>query len=274
MKGILPLVLLSLLVTAPLSLAQDTDQTAIGLTLKGAYTPARAMKLIYGSYILSEGSAHWTPKQQKAYPPHWPDTVRVRVLLDSSYIESGVPQHLLVTWSMPQESFDGEFTCHSCGVLIGLTLFAKDGDVWRAAASDLQFGVYGQFGMPPDVSLQRLGPERFGLVMPATFGSAGTVEESITIIAQKGESFVEAFSEQVAMSENDNCSGEASVFLREECISYDGGFQLVPNPRSEYFDLLLTKRVYKTSPTKTPEVVSVVRYHFDGSKFIREDSIK
>lgn len=102
------------------------------------------MSFLYGSYDEMKAVSKWQPEREKSYPHDWPDKVDVGLLLDSSYVEADGPKHLLVTWAIPKETFAGEYTCHSCGVLLGLAKFAKDSDNWRLEASNLQYGEYGE----------------------------------------------------------------------------------------------------------------------------------
>jgi hypothetical protein len=93
--------------------------------LKGAFTPQRAMRFVYGSYDYTQAASVWRPIKRKSYPQGWPDQLNVHLLLDASYVQAGQRRHLVVTWATPQESFQGEFTCHACGTLIGIMLFAN-----------------------------------------------------------------------------------------------------------------------------------------------------
>ena len=229
------------------------------------------MKLIYGSYDSSREVSEWRPKRTKSYPSGWPDRIDAGVLLDSPVIESGVPKHLFVTWARPKELSPGEFTCHSCGVLIGIALFSGNADKWRVDASDLQFGEYGEFGEPPSISLQPVGPNRYGLLIPSSFGSGGIATDSISVIIRHAGEFLNAFSSEIALSwDDDGCSGTVTVERRESCFAYDGDFEMVPNARAEYYDLLLTKRIYRSLSRKNPMGTTVTRYRFDGSKYIPE----
>jgi len=110
----------------PLIKAQSKDHSANGLILKGSFTPARAIELIYkGAYDDFNGSSEWRPNQTKSYPDSWPDKIDVTPLFDGAYVESGIPKHLLVTWARPEMHIDGDYACHQCRTLIGLAIFVK-----------------------------------------------------------------------------------------------------------------------------------------------------
>lgn len=269
------IILLTLLAALSCSAAfsQSTDQSANGLALTGVFTPARAMKLLYGSYDNSQAISHWTPKSTNSYPRGWPGTVDVGVLLDAPFVESGLSNRLFVTWAIPREGFQGDFSCHSCGVLLGFALFTKTSHAWRVDASDLQFGEYGEFGDPPSVSLQPVGPSQFGILIPSSFGSGGEITDSITLIVPENGKFLKAFNSQIANSwYEDGCSGEVKPAMIDYCVAYDGDFDFVPDSHSDYYDLVLTKRVYRSLSKKNPLGTTSTRYRFDGSKYVSVES--
>lgn len=227
------------------------------------------MTFLYGSYNDADEFSTWKPKRQKSFPHGWPDQVKVHELLDASYVEAGRSAHLLVTWAKPEETMEGEYSCHGCGVLIGLARFTKDSNGWRADAEDLQYGEYGEWGYAPTIYLQPLGPEHFGLMMDTSFSSGGVYEEFETILIPEDGKFETAFSQQVAQTwDEDGCSGTVTSKRAESCIAYEGGISCVPETGSEYYDLLLTKRVYKSLSKKAPLGITITRFHFSGTRYI------
>jgi len=230
------------------------------------------MNIVYGSYDDRQGVSVWQPKRAKTYPEFWPDSVNVRVLLDASYVESGAPRHLVVTWALPKESHGGEFTCHACGVLIGVILFAKEQNDWRVEASDLQFAEYGEYGAPPHIYLQPIGPDRFGLMMTESESYQGENGAAVRIIVPRNGRFLEAFSMPVAYTLDPETWNDAGCLKltkpAEACVDYDGGVDFAPGPQPQYYDLLVTKRVYRTSSTAIRSGTTVSRFYFNGSKYV------
>ncbi|HYL64145.1 MAG TPA: hypothetical protein VE077_16140 [Candidatus Methylomirabilis sp.] len=148
-----------------------------------------------------------------------------------------------------------------------MILFARELGGWRVEASDLQFGYLGEFGLPPTISLQPVGPERYGLFIPAFFGSTGVALNSITIVIPRGGAFLKVFEEQIAGSSDYGCSGTAAEERVNECVEYDGAFDLAPDSHGEYYDLLLTRRVYRSFSNKDPVNTTVTRYRFNGMNY-------
>lgn len=247
-------------------LAQSRDQSANGREMKGAFTLARAMELAYGSYDYSQMFSRWTPGQTKQPLKSfdvWP-------LMDMPSVENGTAEHLVITTASPQTTDPTEYTCHSCAPLIGLVLFEKISDRWVVEASDLQFGNYGAFGQPPLFSLVPIGTGRYGLMMTTSFGSTGEWEKSVTIIIPANGRFLKAFAAQTEGSSYWGCSRNVAEEQKSECVAYDGDVEMLPDSGSEYFDLVLTHRVYRSFSKKQPVGTTVTRYHFDGSKYVLE----
>lgn len=269
-RQILPLVFIAL-ASCSSTWSQSTDHSANGRELNGAFTSARAMTLIYGSFDHAEGVSKWNPKPTASYPRSWAArSIRVTLVLNASFVESGLSRHLLVTTAIPNEGSQGEFTCHSCGTLIGFALFTKTSAGWRIDASDLQFGEYGAFGNPPPLSLQPIGRNRYGITITTSFGSTGEWEQSVTIIIPADGKFLKAFSAQTGGSDDWDCSRNTADEKKNSCVAYDGDINMLPAPRSEYFDLLLSKRVYRSFSTAQPVGSTFTRYHFNGSKYVPE----
>jgi hypothetical protein len=248
------------------TLAQSLDQSANGREMKGAFTFARAMELVYGSYDYSQMLSRWTPRQTKQPTKSFD----VWSFMDMPYVENGTAKHLVITTASPQTTDPTGYTCHSCAPLIGLVLFEKMSDRWVVEASDLQFGNYGAFGQPPPMSLAPIGTGRYGLMMTTSFGSTGEWEKSVTIIIPTKGKFLKAFSVQTEGSSGWNCSENVAEEQKNDCFSYDGDVDMLPSSGSEYFDLLVTKRVYRSFSKKQPVGTTVTRYRFAGSRYLLE----
>lgn len=267
------LVVLLFVSVGSIVLGQSRDQTANGKEIKGAFTLARAMELVYGSYDYSRMASKWTPNQTRNYPDPWPGTIDVWPLMDMPYVESSTAEHLLITNASPHSNDASLYTCHNCSPLIGLVLFSKTSDGWIVERSDLQFGNYGEFGKPPSFSVQPVGPNRYGLLMSTSFGSTGAWERTVTVIVPAQGKFLKAFEQKTEESYDYNCtSSDLPEHGLDGCVAYDGGFEMVPNPQSEYYDLVLTKHVYRSFSQKSPVGTTITRYRFDGSKYVPIES--
>lgn len=164
--------MISILASARLSVHGQNPRHGSVPTVSRVYTTSWAMTLLYGPYQ-SSITEEWSPKRSENYPAAWPDSVAVYPLMDVPYIEEQRAKHLLVTWAVSQSADYTEYTCHNCGVLIGLAIFEEASDGWRLESSNLQLGEYGTFGKPPLIYLQPIGPKRFGVAMITRFGAQG-----------------------------------------------------------------------------------------------------
>jgi hypothetical protein len=154
--------------------------------------------------------------------------------------------------------------------MIGFILFMKKTEGWVVEDSDLQFGNYGEFGHPPPFSLQPIGNNRYGIIMTTSFGSTGGWEESVIIIIPANAKFLKAFSAQTEGSDDWNCSRKLAEEQKNGCVAYDGDIEMLPDSGSEYFDLCLTRRVYRSFSKKQPVGTTLTRYRFNGSKYVPE----
>ncbi|MGC2107903.1 MAG: hypothetical protein WA655_00205 [Candidatus Korobacteraceae bacterium] len=227
------------------------------------------MELFYDSYEPIAGSAHWNLEGENPNPAFWPKTVDVYVLLDVPYVESHIPKHLLVTWARPFTVPDnGEFTCHSCGVLLGASVFAKNAHGWVVEVATLDLGEYGTFGQPPTVTLQPVGAQHYGLRIRKEFASTGAVERSLALFLPIRGAFVKAFSSAIEENEDPKYDPESNA---ASSSVYDGDIDMQPNPHSDYYDILLTKRTYNPKAPKAPAQVVVTRFRFNGEKYVSGD---
>ena len=90
----------------------------------------------------------------------------------------------------------------------------------------------------------------------------------LTITTPSDSGFLKAFASEIADSWPDVCSNASPRKQTDDCAAYDGDVDFVPGSPSDYFDLLLTKRIYRSISKKHPVGVTVTRYRFDGSKYV------
>jgi hypothetical protein len=260
-------ILAVLLCFCGLVMAQDSDRShAIG-ALKGEYSSARAMELMYGSYDADTKSSVWTPAQGPNYGARWPDLLRVHVLTDETYSDGGVPRHVLVTWGKPEESGAGEYSCHACGVLIGVSVLRKDGKEWKVESSDLQLALIGAFGRPPQAKVQRLGEHTWGVVAQMGDMHQGQPEQAMWIYGPKAGGFTEWFKTDLIddgkygeFPQDDWCkdrAGEMDVI----CVWRQIDYAMQPAPGKEIYDMVKTRR--------TPKAVGMWVWRFNGERFMK-----
>jgi hypothetical protein len=246
--------------------AQDRDLSATGNVLAGEYSTGAAMAMLYGGYDAQSKSSVWAPRHGAAYDKSWRGKVRVRPISDSAYSDDGAPRHMLITWARPDEVAEGQYTCHACGVLLGVSVFRKDGNDWKVEASDLQLVETGAWGQPPAAKLQRLGVHTFGFAASISDMHFGEIEEVLWIYGPKAGRFAEWFEAVLADMDPDRgfkddwcktqSGGELDVMCWWERIDY----AMAAMAGKEMYSLVRTER----------RKGGVVRkyWRFDGKVFV------
>jgi hypothetical protein len=253
--------------------AQGRDSSANGEFSSGAYGTAKAMAMAYGSYDSKSESSVWTPKQEAAYGQYWPDQVRVHSLSDFSYAEGGVRRHLLVTWARPDEDSPegGDYSCHACGILLGVIAFKEVEGGWKVEASNLQLDTSGAWGQPPVAMLLKVGRSTSGVAIQTHDMHQGEVEQHLAIYGPVSGVFTKWFDAQIANldpnHEHDRTCGGCSG-LKAVPAWYLSAYSLVPRRGAEVYDLILRKRVIRTFSKKVHAGVFVQRFRFDGAQYV------
>ena len=245
---------------------QARADSAVGKVLTGQYSATAAMNALYGNYDAGSKSSLLAPKRGAAYEPSWPSKVRVKIVTDSSYTDDSVPRHVLVTWARPDEKSDGQYTCHACGVLLGVSVFRQEQGNWKVEASALQLVETGAWGQPPQVKVQRLGEHTWGLVMQMGDMHQGETEQALWVYGPKSGEFAEWFRAELADMnpergfKDDWCGTRSSGDMDVMCVWKRLDYSLVPEAGKEMYELVRTERA------KGREVQTYWR--FVGGKYV------
>lgn len=247
--------------------AQDAERSVTGDVLKGEYSTARAMDLAYGGYDQESKFSIWSPKAGPNWGPGWPGVVRVQVLKDETYSDGGVPRHVLVTWARPDVMGAGEYSCHACGVLMGVIVFRKEAAGWKVESSDLQLAQIGASGQPPKVKTQRLGAHTWGIVASMGDMHQGQVEQAMWIFGPKAGGFLEWFKVELVdddkygeFPQDDWCkqrAGEMDVMCTWREIDYT----MHAEEGKQVYDMVRTRRL----PNGAKQEV----WRFNGDRFVK-----
>jgi hypothetical protein len=247
--------------------ARDADASATDDMIKGEYSTARAMELAYGEFDAETKSSVWTPAPGPNYSDSWPSTVRVRILTDATYADDGVPRHVLVTWAKPEEAGAGEYSCHACGVLVGVSVLRKEAGGWKVESSDLQLAQIGASGQPPSVKLQRLGAHTWGIAAEMGDMHQGQVEQALWIYGPKAGRFGEWFKAELVdddkygeFPQDDWCKARAGE-MDVMCVWREIDYGMQPVAGKEIYDLVRTRR--------TPSGVKRQVWRFNGEQFVK-----
>ena len=252
---------------------QDRDFSANCEFLAGAYSNVRAMDLVYDAYDTKSASSVWTPKQGPEYEEHWPDQIRVHLLKEFTYIQGGVPRHLLVTWAKPDETAMEEYSCHACGVLLGVVAFEKVAGGWKVEASNLQLAIGGAWGHPPDAKLLRLGNSTFGFTLQVDDIHGGEVTDGLEMYGPLSGTFTKWFAAEMEDLDpehefDETCRGLSEAETHGTCVWYSKTYSIAPRRGYEMYDLLVRRRVVRSFSKKTPVGTTVQRFRFNGKRYV------
>lgn len=249
------------------ALAQDPDRSATGAVLKGDYSIGRAMQVLYGDYDAANKLTLWSPVRAAEFNSRWPDQLQVKVLADSTYVDDGVPRHMVVTWAKPEEQGANEYSCHACGVMISVSVFRKEVAGWKVEASNLQLGEIGAMGQPPKAKAQRLGPHTWGLVLQLGDIHQGELEQAIWIFGPQSDGFKQWFKAELVdddkygeFPQDDWCKGRTGE-LDVTCLWREIDFAMQPAEGKQVYDLVKTRR--------TPKGANLEVWKFDGHQFAK-----
>lgn len=108
-----------------------------------------------------------------------PFTDTLTVILSETYREEGQLKHILLLSSdVAQDSFMTQ------GAPLSVAIFVQKGAAWQQEIRQENFASLGEDGYPPSrVRLQRIGPQKYGIVFEPEFSGAGGTERSFLLYA-------------------------------------------------------------------------------------------
>lgn len=197
---------------------------------------ARAMFMLYGNYNPANKRAKWI-----GVPNWWSEgdaegqAFEAIPQFSRSFSEGGANKFVLVTASLAEG--EAEFgDCHPCGVKMGAAVFVQRGETWRLEVGQKDVGTYGAFGIPPNVGLEKIGPERHAV----TF-SWGDMHQGVT---DEGTAYVDradgAFREILWLDTGHSTEGAGTFSIAEDNLIYNSKIEYLPGNNPAYFDLKVT----------------------------------
>ncbi|MEZ2352208.1 lysozyme inhibitor LprI family protein [Caballeronia sp. RCC_10] len=121
-------------------------------SIAGNFNVPAALELLYGPYDQSSSAARW---EDAAVPSDlaWRENLqlpaggvmRVKGVATFDFSEGGKTKKVLVTDSMPEDG-----GCHACTGLLGVAVFAKDGDKWKVESNHPYVASMGAMGSVGD----------------------------------------------------------------------------------------------------------------------------
>ena len=124
--------------------------------------PADALARLYHGYDAENQTAQWTCGDEKG---NWDcssenRTVQIDLMLNAEVWENGTAKIYIVANAKPKD-----YGWHACAPALGVAVFAWEENQWQVESSNLAIGFYGGYGDPPGVSMEKIGPERYGILL-------------------------------------------------------------------------------------------------------------
>jgi len=196
--------------------------------LTGTFDITQALATLYaqnGITFEPDGTAHVSTDQGAS---------TIDVLLATPFTENNTEKYVLLT---DFSQYYGD--CYVCGVPIQATIFAKQGNTWRAELRDEGGELLGIHGHAPPGKLVKIGPDHYGFLFFDTFSGQGYSWSALVLYAE-----VNGFLSQIGsipkFSQNMN-----GLVQSGEKWGYESAYHFAPGNGGEYYDLEVT-----TSGTK------------------------
>jgi hypothetical protein len=259
----------SLLVATLLSICAAA-QTLPGEPPDAAFTTQSAMRFMYGNFSPRDDRSRLrlSPAKEGLRSKFHGD-LEAWALLDTAYVEAGVPRRLLVTLARP---VGGPWGCRPCTFLVGAAVFSKANGAWSLTARRFALTEAGEYSEDPLTTLQPLGPDHFGFRLEENIsgGGEGTDFSIFDISGNEIKEIVSAAKDSSFMS--DKCWPMPLAQAWTACVEFTGGISIVPGDHPERYDIVLTRRVTGSVTTRIPRGTYLFRYQYAAGKYILKES--
>jgi hypothetical protein len=263
-------------------------------TLSGEFTAAKALTAVYGSFDEAKKASSWDVRKLGAFPLAGDGMVRVQILLDAPYEESGVKKHLVITSArhyLPGKTAD-DFdpnTCHACGVVLGLAVYTQVDQIWKLELRTLNWKELGAWGSPPNsVNLATIGENSHAIVIHQTDMHQGVVSSYFSayglfngqvhpIFSELTEdfSFVDSRCVQNLLDRN---SKATKAQARKMCTNPDEKIEFISSasstPKQTYYDLNLVRTFHGVQGIEPVDVKDSYSFNNSTMKYAHKPASK
>ena len=179
-------------------------------------------------------------------------------------------------------SAHGESGCHACTALAGVAILVSKGGAWHVEARNRTADVVGQYGLFPKGKLVQIGPQRYAILILATFGNEGDYATAATLLGQTDSGVDTLLSSELDVvgadnEASDDCAADDATRTRPNgevlprlCYRYESEFLFEPVPGRAYYELkvhtrgtrLETERIERAAP-----VDEIRRFRFSKGRY-------
>lgn len=162
------------------------------LILKGDFSAAKAMELIYGNFSAEKRVSTWKPGivcNRTTYGAIdlgsrvGKEDFEARIASLTGFHANGSDKYYMLTGTR----WD---TCHACQPILGVFLWKKQKQGWLLEKSDKCFGVFGSYGnLPHKIYPVQILRDKFGMMLEETYTSTGESTLHYLLITDWGNRF-------------------------------------------------------------------------------------
>jgi hypothetical protein len=153
-----------------------------------------------------------------------------------SATEGGAEKRYLITATYPT---DKDYQCHACSTIIGAAEFRQDDSHWELEAFSPYVCRGPEFGADPDVTLVKIGPDRYGVSLTSSHSDMAGESESVRIVATVGNWIGDVLFQSTSYAGTNNA--------RNYSWSNRTSIQTVPGRNPDYFDIQMVTTGTKPS---------------------------
>jgi hypothetical protein len=252
------------------------------------------MTAVYGSFDEAKKASSWDARKLGAFPLAGDGLVRVQILLDAPYEESGVKKHLVIAWArhyLPGKTAD-EFdpnTCHACGVVLGLAVYAQVDQIWKLELRTLNWKQLGAWGSPPNsVNLATIGENSHAVVIHQTDMHQGVISSYFSayglfngqvhpIFSELTEDFSQIDS-RCAKTLLAKAKKVTNAQAAKTCTNPDERIEFLPSPSSDpkqtQYDLSLVRTYHAVKEIEPVDVKDLYIFNNSTMRYIHRPSKK
>jgi hypothetical protein len=222
------------------------------LSAQEPQSPDAALSQLYPNFDPATQTASWdcakALQTQLRDPKNWPCSwgsgkVAVSLVLAAQVWDGGK----LFLVSSAHLASEKDFSCHACQPAIGMAVFTWQSSRWVLESANPVVGMYGSWGEPPDVTLFRVGPEKYGILLSKGDGGQGYSSSGGHLIIPIGKTVHQVWSIQ---DEQDNLGAVDTTDPYAPHVAYrsSAAFKFIPREDGssasdyDYFDIEVISR--------------------------------
>jgi hypothetical protein len=252
----------------------STDSEAMQQFIKGEFSVAKAMEVIYGLYDKDIECSRWVckPREEKSFASKISNEGVLFTRPSGVYDikDNDGKRKLLLTETLARGK-EGWESCHACAPIVGAALFMEVEGDWFIEALRKDLSEIGAWGEMPPHELVQIGPQSWGVRLDYGYTNQGITEGGMELLGMAKDRF------HVLANLHTNYSNEGMFFEgqdSEEAYSYSSQISFEPGDNVEHWDMIV-----KTKGSKPMGEEGVIedfeetrRFAVEGTEYVEISS--